>query len=49
MASYSNPFYNWNDTYTYTDDGKIKRIDSESNDKKISGIPYMNIMTIPQV
>ena len=24
MASYSNPFYNWNDTYTYTDDGKIK-------------------------
>lgn len=34
MVSYSNPFYNWNDTYTYTDDGKIKRIDSESNDKK---------------
>ncbi|WP_418823086.1 DUF6383 domain-containing protein [Parabacteroides johnsonii] len=37
MASFSSPVNNWNDTYTYTDEGKIERIDFESNDKKTKG------------
>lgn len=34
MASYSSPVNNWNDKYTYTDDGRIAKIEGYNNENK---------------
>lgn len=36
MASFSSPVNNWNDTYTYTDDGRIAKIEGKTNENKNS-------------
>lgn len=36
MASFSSPVNNWNDTYTYTDDGRIAKIEGKTNKNKDS-------------
>ena len=36
MTYFSSPINNWNDTYTYTDDGKILKIEGKGNDGKVS-------------